>query len=55
MVSRPLEDTDRTLWMGDLDSTWDASYITEAFSRMGEEVLNVKIVFDKRTGKVHSG
>uniref|UniRef100_A0A0N5AWA4 tRNA selenocysteine 1-associated protein 1 n=1 Tax=Syphacia muris TaxID=451379 RepID=A0A0N5AWA4_9BILA len=51
MASRPFDDTDRTLWMGDLDSSWDTNYIAEAFSRMGEEVLNVKIVFDKRSGK----
>ncbi|VDK33383.1 unnamed protein product [Anisakis simplex] len=46
------EDTDRTLWMGDLSSDWDAAYITEAFAKMGEEVTNVKIVLDKYTSKV---
>ncbi|VDM38473.1 unnamed protein product [Toxocara canis] len=50
-MSRSAEETDRTLWMGDLSSDWDAAYIAEAFARMGEEVTNVKIVFDKYTSK----
>uniref|UniRef100_F1LBW7 tRNA selenocysteine 1-associated protein 1 n=1 Tax=Ascaris suum TaxID=6253 RepID=F1LBW7_ASCSU len=50
-MSRTAEDTDRTLWMGDLSPEWDSAYITEAFARMGEEVTNVKIVFDKYTTK----
>lgn len=51
-VSRPNDDTDRTLWMGDLNADWDQAFIAEAFARMGEDVTNVKIVFDKHSGKV---
>lgn len=51
-VSRPNDDTDRTLWMGDLSTDWDQTFISDAFARMGEEVTNVKIVFDKHSGKV---
>uniref|UniRef100_A0A1I7VJU8 tRNA selenocysteine 1-associated protein 1 n=1 Tax=Loa loa TaxID=7209 RepID=A0A1I7VJU8_LOALO len=50
-ISRPNDDTDRTLWMGDLSPDWDQAFIAEAFARMGEEVTNVKIVFDKHSGK----
>ncbi|VDK77666.1 unnamed protein product [Litomosoides sigmodontis] len=50
-ISRPSDDTDRTLWMGDLSPDWDQAFIAEAFARMGEEVTNVKIVFDKHSGK----
>ncbi|VDO70186.1 unnamed protein product [Onchocerca flexuosa] len=51
-ISRPNDDTDRTLWMGDLSPDWDQTFIADAFARMGEEVTNVKIVFDKQNGKV---
>ncbi|KAM3727291.1 tRNA selenocysteine 1-associated protein [Dirofilaria immitis] len=37
--------------MGDLSPDWDQAFIAEAFARMGEEVTNVKIVFDKHSGK----
>ncbi|VDK64570.1 unnamed protein product [Onchocerca ochengi] len=50
-ISRPNDDTDRTLWMGDLSPDWDQAFIADAFARMGEEVTNVKIVFDKQNGK----
>lgn len=49
---RPNDDTDRTLWMGDLSPDWDQTFIAESFARMGEEITNVKIVFDKHSGKV---
>ncbi|VDK56533.1 unnamed protein product [Gongylonema pulchrum] len=51
-ISRPNDDTDRTLWMGDLSTDWDQNFIAGAFARMGEQVTNVKIVFDKQSGKV---
>ncbi|MFH4977079.1 hypothetical protein AB6A40_003788 [Gnathostoma spinigerum] len=51
MAIRPTENTDRTLWMGDLDPHWDSTFISDAFAKMGEETVNVKIVSDKYTGK----
>ncbi|VDN04647.1 unnamed protein product [Thelazia callipaeda] len=37
-AARSYDDTDRTLWMGDLNPDWDQSFIAEAFARMGEEL-----------------
>lgn len=42
---------DRTLWLGDVPSYMDGSFLAEAFFKMGETVKNVKIIFDKYTGK----
>jgi len=46
-----MDESDRTLWMGDLDPSWDSNFIGEAFARMGEELQNVKVVLDKYSGK----
>uniref|UniRef100_A0A914KHF2 PH domain-containing protein n=1 Tax=Meloidogyne incognita TaxID=6306 RepID=A0A914KHF2_MELIC len=35
---------DCTIWMGDLISDWDASYIREAFGQYGKDIVNVKMV-----------
>lgn len=51
-MNRTNGESDRTLWMGDLDEKWDANTIVEAFARMGEQVINVKLVSDKQSGKV---
>ncbi|KAM9737301.1 tRNA selenocysteine 1-associated protein 1-like isoform 2-T2 [Menidia menidia] len=39
-----------TLWMGNLDSYMDEKFITRAFSTMGEQVVNVRIIRNKMTG-----
>lgn len=46
-----MNDSDRTLWMGDLEPYMDANFIGESFARMGEEVGTVKIVYDKYSGR----
>ncbi|CAK5086528.1 unnamed protein product [Meloidogyne enterolobii] len=35
---------DCTIWMGDLNPDWDASYIREAFGQYGKDIVNVKMV-----------
>uniref|UniRef100_A0A3B4XH82 tRNA selenocysteine 1-associated protein 1 n=1 Tax=Seriola lalandi dorsalis TaxID=1841481 RepID=A0A3B4XH82_SERLL len=39
-----------TLWMGNLESYMDEKFITRAFSTMGEQVVNVRIIRNKMTG-----
>ncbi|KAF6737956.1 tRNA selenocysteine 1-associated protein 1 [Oryzias melastigma] len=39
-----------TLWMGNLDAYMDEKFITRAFSTMGEQVVNVRIIRNKMTG-----
>lgn len=39
-----------TLWMGNLDAYMDEAFITRAFSTMGEQVVNVRIIRNKMTG-----
>ncbi|XP_028252491.1 tRNA selenocysteine 1-associated protein 1-like isoform X2 [Parambassis ranga] len=39
-----------TLWMGNLETYMDEKFITRAFSTMGEQVVNVRIIRNKMTG-----
>ncbi|XP_027132442.1 tRNA selenocysteine 1-associated protein 1 isoform X5 [Larimichthys crocea] len=39
-----------TLWMGNLETYMDEKFITRAFSTMGEQVINVRIIRNKMTG-----
>ncbi|XP_068189011.1 tRNA selenocysteine 1-associated protein 1-like isoform X3 [Antennarius striatus] len=39
-----------TLWMGNLETYMDEKFITRAFSTMGEQVMNVRIIRNKMTG-----
>ncbi|XP_053190967.1 tRNA selenocysteine 1-associated protein 1-like isoform X3 [Scomber japonicus] len=39
-----------TLWMGNLEAYMDEKFITRAFSTMGEQVVNVRIIRNKMTG-----
>ncbi|XP_040908804.1 tRNA selenocysteine 1-associated protein 1-like isoform X2 [Toxotes jaculatrix] len=39
-----------TLWMGNLEAYMDEKFITRAFSTMGEQVNNVRIIRNKMTG-----
>ncbi|XP_049889971.1 tRNA selenocysteine 1-associated protein 1-like isoform X4 [Epinephelus moara] len=39
-----------TLWMGNLEAYMDEKFITRAFSTMGEQVINVRIIRNKMTG-----
>ncbi|KAM9306261.1 tRNA selenocysteine 1-associated protein 1-like [Pholidichthys leucotaenia] len=39
-----------TLWMGNLEPYMDEKFITRAFSTMGEQVVNVRIIRHKMTG-----
>ncbi|XP_061598014.1 tRNA selenocysteine 1-associated protein 1-like [Cololabis saira] len=39
-----------TLWMGNLDAYMDEKFITRAFSTMGEQAVNVRIIRNKMTG-----
>ncbi|XP_062266218.1 tRNA selenocysteine 1-associated protein 1-like isoform X1 [Platichthys flesus] len=43
-----------TLWMGNLDSYMDEKFIIRAFSTMGEQVVNVRILRNKMTGGLSS-
>jgi len=45
------EKDNRTLWMGELDAYMDANFIGEAFHKMGEEIISVKIIYDKYSGQ----
>ncbi|XP_008279372.1 tRNA selenocysteine 1-associated protein 1 isoform X2 [Stegastes partitus] len=38
-----------TLWMGNLETYMDEKFITRAFSTMGEQVVNVRIIRNKMT------
>ncbi|KAG7500833.1 tRNA selenocysteine 1-associated protein 1 isoform X1 [Solea senegalensis] len=45
-----------TLWMGNLETYMDEKFIIRAFSTMGEQVVNVRILRNKMTGvSSHSG
>lgn len=46
-MNRP---NDRMLWMGDLLPYMDSDFIGEAFRRMGENIVGVKIIMDKYSG-----
>ncbi|KAM7383697.1 hypothetical protein PAMA_011179 [Pampus argenteus] len=39
-----------TLWMGNLEAYMDDKFVTRAFSTMGEQVVNVRIIRNKMTG-----
>ncbi|XP_020502292.1 tRNA selenocysteine 1-associated protein 1 isoform X3 [Labrus bergylta] len=39
-----------TLWMGNLETYMDEKFVTRAFSTMGEQVVNVRIIRNKMTG-----
>ncbi|XP_069032563.1 tRNA selenocysteine 1-associated protein 1-like isoform X2 [Embiotoca jacksoni] len=39
-----------TLWMGNLEAYMDDKFITRAFSTMGEQAVNVRIIRNKMTG-----
>ncbi|XP_045914333.1 tRNA selenocysteine 1-associated protein 1-like isoform X5 [Micropterus dolomieu] len=39
-----------TLWMGNLETYMDEKFITRAFSTMGEQAINVRIIRNKMTG-----
>ncbi|KAM6974138.1 tRNA selenocysteine 1-associated protein 1-like isoform 4-T4 [Tautogolabrus adspersus] len=39
-----------TLWMGNLEAYMDEKFVTRAFSTMGEQVVNVRIIRNKMTG-----
>jgi RNA recognition motif-containing protein len=47
-----LSDTSRTLWIGDLDSWMDESYLQSLVNSLGytKELSSVKIIKDKATG-----
>lgn len=42
---------DRMLWMGDLEQYMDGNFIADAFKKMGEKVISVRVIFDKYSGK----
>lgn len=42
---------DRMLWMGDLEQYMDGNFIADAFKKMGEKVVSVRVIFDKYSGK----
>ena len=44
---------DCTIWMGDLISDWDASYIREAFGQYGKDIVNVKMVTTDQGARVY--
>jgi RNA recognition motif-containing protein len=47
---QPMLQTDsKTLWVGDIESWMDETYISNVFSKIGP-VLGVKLIRDKQTG-----
>ncbi|XP_053394622.1 tRNA selenocysteine 1-associated protein 1-like isoform X3 [Mercenaria mercenaria] len=45
-----VNDTSRTLWMGDLEPYMDEFFILQAFENMGEPAMQVKMINNKYTG-----
>jgi len=39
------------LWMGDLEQYMDGNFIADAYRKMGENVVSVRVIFDKYSGK----
>lgn len=51
-MDQNLSDTSRTLWIGDLDTWMDESYLQSLVSSLGynKELSSIKIIKDKATG-----
>ncbi len=51
-MEQNLSDTSKTLWMGDLDSWMDESYLQSLISSLGynKELSSIKLIKDKLTG-----